>query len=63
MSTIFSIALKENSNVDQLEVIKSLKFKDINKQIYFFTYPMNINKEELIDAKNWELYRGDIDTW
>ena len=63
LATIVSIALNENSNVDQLEVIKSLKFKDINKQIYFFTYPMNINKEELIDAKNWELYRGDIDTW
>jgi len=63
LATILSIALNENSNIDQLEVIKSLNFKDINKQIYFFTYPMNINKEELIDAKNWELYRGDIDTW
>jgi GNAT superfamily N-acetyltransferase len=63
LATIVSIALNENSNVDQLEVIKSLNFKDINKQIYFFTYPMNINKEELINPKNWELYRGDIDTW
>jgi 3-dehydroquinate dehydratase len=63
LATIVSIALNENSNVDLLEVIKSLNFKDINKQIYFFTYPMNINKEELINPKNWELYRGDIDTW
>jgi GNAT superfamily N-acetyltransferase len=63
LATIISIALNESSNIDQLNVIKSLNFKDYNKQIYFITYPMNINNEELSDPKNWELYRGDIDTW
>ena len=65
---IFKLSINTDEYTDNIKLLNQYNvigenFKDYNKQIYFITYPMNINNEELSDPKNWELYRGDIDTW
>lgn len=63
LATIVSIALNENSKTEYIEILKELKFINTNKKINFIVYALNCNQEELIHSKNWEIYRGDIDTW
>ena len=61
--TFLSCAINESSKINLTEILKAKGFKPFeNKKIYFILKPF-VNIPELAQAKNWILYRSDIDTW
>ncbi len=60
--TVLTIALVENKESNILKAINSKGFIATKKQIYFITKSYGSNSVINI-PKNWELYRGDIDSW
>jgi GNAT superfamily N-acetyltransferase len=57
-----TIAINEQAPTPVAEIVKVLRFIDTGKSIYFITKSYN-NNDALLQPKNWELYRSDVDTW
>jgi len=62
LATILSIANNSENNTVVTKSINNLNFKKISKKIYFIVKPFS-ESLNVLDRKNWELYRSDIDTW
>jgi len=60
--TAITIALVESKDSNILKLLKKENFISTKKQIYFITKSYN-NNNEINISENWELYRGDIDSW
>lgn len=63
IATILSIAINSDCSNNYVKIINSLKFISTNKKIYFIVKNYNNSLNDVLVASNWELYRGDIDTW
>lgn len=57
-----SIAFNEEGDSILKECLEKLAFKKTKKSIYFIVKPF-ANNEVVLEAKNWIVYRSDIDTW
>ncbi|MFZ6665280.1 GNAT family N-acetyltransferase [Cytophagales bacterium SYC-11] len=58
-----SFAHNERSSLNNNLDLKSMGFKKINKQIHFIVKPISNSIDEIMDAGNWQIFRGDLDTW
>lgn len=58
-----SLAQNENSNLSSILDSKSIGFKKVNKQIHFIVKPISTVQDEIMDVRNWQIFRGDLDTW
>ncbi len=58
-----SLAQNENSNLSSILDSKSIGFKMVNKQIHFIVRPISTVQDEIMDVRNWQIFRGDLDTW
>lgn len=59
--TLVTIAFNENQK-ELKELLLNLNFKRTNKSIYFIIKDFS-SLPEIKNISNWELYRGDLDTW
>lgn len=62
--SILTIAINEHLNDKSLlQVLTKNRFRFINKYIYFIIKPINETSLSVVNAENWMLLRGDVDTW
>ncbi len=57
-----SVAINEDCKNKEKSLLLAAGFKKTQKATYFIIKPFNVN-DSLLDPKQWELYRSDIDTW
>lgn len=60
--SIISIGYNVSCNASLNAALERNKFKKIKNEIFFCVKPFN-HVDTLMKPENWEVYRGDIDTW
>jgi len=60
--SMISIALNRTDPSGLIQIIESLRFKGLNRKIYFIVKPFS-NPSYFLNPSFWQLYRSDIDTW
>jgi GNAT superfamily N-acetyltransferase len=60
--SIVSICYNISGNAELKTVLEKNGFKKIKNEIFFCVKPFKYS-DALLQADNWDIYRGDIDTW
>jgi len=60
---IISFAQNSTNRLNERIDLKQVGFKSLNKQIHFIVKPISQEGDEIFEASNWQIFRGDLDTW
>jgi GNAT superfamily N-acetyltransferase len=58
-----SIAANPSTNNSRLDILRKAGFKRVDKYIHFIVKPITIDHNKLLNKEDWNLFRGDLDTW